>query len=110
MAKKVDLLLVVGAHNSSNSNRLREIGTELRIPSYLIDDADNLDPKWIEGIEAVGITAGASTPDELVQEMIARLGEFGEVHLREMDGVAESIIFKLPTELKEAARERRQRA
>lgn len=109
LAQHVDLLLVVGAHNSSNSNRLREIGTELRIPSYLIDDADNLDPRWLEGIEAVGITAGASTPDELVQEMIARLGEFGEVHLREMDGVAESIIFKLPTALKEAARERRQR-
>jgi len=110
LAQHVGLLLVVGAHNSSNSNRLREIGTELGIPSYLIDDAGNLNPKWLDGVEAVGITAGASTPDELVQEMIRRLGDFGDVHIREMDGVAESIIFKLPRELKDAVRERRQRA
>ncbi len=102
LAEHVDLLLVVGAHNSSNSNRLREIGAELGIPSYLIDDAGNLDPRWLDGIDAVGITAGASTPDELVQELISRLGDYGDVHLREMDGVAESIIFKLPRELKEA--------
>jgi 4-hydroxy-3-methylbut-2-en-1-yl diphosphate reductase len=112
LAQHVDLLLVVGAHNSSNSNRLREIGTELGIPSYLIDDAGNLDPRWLDGIEAVGITAGASTPDELVQELISRLGDYGDVHLREMDGVAESIIFKLPRELKEAVavRQNQQRA
>jgi len=102
LAQHVDLLLVVGAHNSSNSNRLREIGAELGIPSYLIDDAGNLDPRWLDGIDAVGITAGASTPDELVQELISRLGDYGDVRLREMDGVAESIIFKLPRELKEA--------
>ena len=110
LAQHVDLLLVVGAHNSSNSNRLREIGAELGIPSYLIDDAGNLDPNWLSGIDAVGITAGASTPDELVQELISRLGDYGDVHLREMDGVAESIIFKLPRELKEAVRQNQQRA
>ncbi|MBI2586978.1 MAG: 4-hydroxy-3-methylbut-2-enyl diphosphate reductase [Rhodospirillales bacterium] len=110
LAQHVDLLLVVGAHNSSNSNRLREIGAELGIPSYLIDDAGNLDPSWLSGIDAVGITAGASTPDELVQELISRLGDYGDVHLREMDGVAESIIFKLPRELKEAVRQNQQRA
>ncbi len=112
LAQHVDLLLVVGAHNSSNSNRLREIGAELGTPSYLIDDAGNLDPRWLEGVQAVGITAGASTPDELVQELITRLGDYGDVHLNEMDGVAESIIFKLPRELKEAVavRQSQQRA
>jgi 4-hydroxy-3-methylbut-2-en-1-yl diphosphate reductase len=110
LAQHVDLLLVVGAHNSSNSNRLREIGAELGIPSYLIDDAGNLNQRWLDGIDAVGITAGASTPDELVQELISRLGDYGDVHLREMDGVAESIIFKLPRELKEAVRQNQQRA
>ncbi|MFQ5766013.1 MAG: 4-hydroxy-3-methylbut-2-enyl diphosphate reductase, partial [Rhodospirillales bacterium] len=100
LARHVDLLLVVGAANSSNSNRLREIGTELRVPSYLINDADNLDPAWLADIETVGITAGASTPDELVQELIERLNDFGEVRLKKLDGVEENIIFKLPRELK----------
>ena len=105
IAKHVDLLLVVGAPNSSNSNRLREIGTELGVPSYLIDDADNLDPSWLDGVEIVGVTAGASAPEELVQELITRLGDFGDVQLEKMDGVEEAIIFKLPRELKEAVRQ-----
>ncbi|MCH8236927.1 MAG: 4-hydroxy-3-methylbut-2-enyl diphosphate reductase [Proteobacteria bacterium] len=105
IAEHVDLLLVVGAPNSSNSNRLREIGTELGVPSYLIDDADNLDPSWLEGVEIVGVTAGASAPEELVQELITRLGDFGDVQLEKLNGVEETIIFKLPRELKEAVRQ-----
>ena len=110
LAEHVDLLLVVGAPNSSNSNRLREIGTELGVPSYLIDDADNLDPAWLKGVGIVGVTAGASAPEELVQEIISRLGDFGDVQLKNLDGVEESIIFKLPRELKEAVRQNETRA
>lgn len=101
LAAKVDLLLVVGAKNSSNSNRLREIGTEIGIPSYLIDDADGLDPKWLDGVKAVGVTAGASAPEELVQELIVRLSTFGDVEVTEVGGVRENIVFKLPRELTE---------
>ena len=102
LAEHVDLLLVVGAPNSSNSNRLREIGTELQVPSYLIDDASHLKPAWLNGVNIVGITAGASAPEELVQELITRLGDFGKVNLTELEGVEESITFKLPRELKDA--------
>ena len=110
LAEHVDLLLVVGATNSSNSNRLREIGTELGVPSYLIDDADNLDPAWLKNVDIVGVTAGASAPEELVQEVIARLGDFAEVKLKKLEGVEENITFKLPRELKEAVRQNGQRA
>jgi 4-hydroxy-3-methylbut-2-enyl diphosphate reductase len=96
---QVELLLVVGARNSSNSSRLREIGAESGIPSYLIDDASALDPAWLDGVKTVGVTAGASAPEELVQEVIARLSEFGTVELEELDGVAESMQFKLPRAL-----------
>ena len=110
LAEHVDLLLVVGATNSSNSNRLREIGNELGVPSYLIDDADNLDPAWLKNVDIVGVTAGASAPEELVQEVIARLGDFAEVTLKKVHGVEENITFKLPRELKEAVRQNGQRA
>ena len=110
LAEHVDLLLVVGATNSSNSNRLREIGNELGVPSYLIDDADNLDPAWLKNVDIVGVTAGASAPEELVQEVITRLGDFAEVKLTKLDGVEENITFKLPRELKEAVRQNGQRA
>lgn len=102
LVEHVDLLLVVGAPNSSNSNRLREIGTELNVPSYLIDDATHLNSSWLEGVNIVGITAGASAPEELVQELITRLGDFGKVKLTKLDGVEENITFKLPRELKDA--------
>ena len=110
LAEHVDLLLVVGATNSSNSNRLREIGTELGVPSYLIDDAGNLDPAWLKDVDIVGVTAGASAPEELVQEVIARLGDFAEVKLKKLEGVEENITFKLPRELKEAVRQNGRRA
>ena len=99
LASQVDLLLVVGASNSSNSNRLRDVGVELGKPSYLVEDADALDPSWLDGVSSVGVTAGASAPEELVQGLIRRLADFGEVELCELAGVDESIIFKLPSEL-----------
>ena len=104
LAEHVDLLLVVGAPNSSNSNRLREIGSELGIPSYLIDDADNLDPSWLDDVKIVGVSAGASAPEELIQEVIERLGDFGNVVLKKLDGVEENITFKMPRELMDAER------
>ena len=103
LAREVDVLLVVGAQNSSNSNRLREIGAELDVPSYLIDDAGALDVSWLEGAETVGITAGASAPEALVQELITRLGELGDVEFVDFDGIEENVTFKLPSELQDAA-------
>lgn len=99
LATQVDMLLVVGARNSSNSNRLREIGAELGVPSYLIDDAGSLDPQWLEGVSTVGVTAGASAPEKLVQDLIDRLGDFGRVQVEELAGVEEHMQFKLPREL-----------
>ena len=104
LSEHVDLLLVVGATNSSNSNRLREIGSELGIPSYLIDDAENFDPSWLDGVNIVGVSAGASAPEELIQEVIERLSEFCDVKLKKLDGVEENITFKLPRELLDAER------
>jgi 4-hydroxy-3-methylbut-2-enyl diphosphate reductase len=100
LAGMVDVLLVVGAQNSSNSNRLREIGKELDVPSYLIDDAGALKPEWIEGAGAVGISAGASAPEALVQELIERLSELAEIQLEHLDGINENVQFKLPDELR----------
>ncbi|TVR96992.1 MAG: 4-hydroxy-3-methylbut-2-enyl diphosphate reductase [Rhodospirillales bacterium] len=105
IASQVDVLLVVGAQNSSNSNRLREIGTQLGVPSYLIDDASALDPAWLDGVGAVGVTAGASAPEELVLSLIDRLRDFGEVSLSELSGVEENMQFKLPRQLQRQAAE-----
>jgi 4-hydroxy-3-methylbut-2-enyl diphosphate reductase len=100
MCKMVEVILVVGAKNSSNSNRLCEIGLEEGIPSYLIADASALDPKWVEGKEAIGLTAGASAPEELIQEVIQALSRLGPVEVEPMDGVKEDIEFRLPAELR----------
>ncbi len=99
----IELLLVVGAQNSSNSNRLREIGTEHNIPSYLIADAAGFDTDWLEGVTTIGITAGASAPEELVEELLERLKECGEIDLELVAGVEENIQFKLPPELTDAS-------
>ncbi|HEX9648745.1 MAG TPA: 4-hydroxy-3-methylbut-2-enyl diphosphate reductase [Alphaproteobacteria bacterium] len=99
LASEVDVILVVGAQNSSNSNRLREIGEETDVPSYLIDDARAIDPAWIANAHTIGITAGASAPEQLVQEVIDRLREMDEVEVEVLDGVAETVQFKLPAEL-----------
>jgi len=99
LAKQVDLILVVGSKNSSNSNRLREMGTELGKPSYLIDDASALEPGWFDGIVRVGLTAGASAPEMLVQGVIDGLRRLGEVEVSALAGVAEDVKFKFPAEV-----------
>jgi len=99
LAQQVELILVVGSRNSSNSNRLREIGEVLGKPAYLIDDAAALDPAWFEGITTVGLTAGASAPETLVQGVLEGLRKFGEVEVANMDGVAEDVRFKFPAEV-----------
>ena len=99
LSKLVDLILVVGANNSSNSNRLREIGTEAGIPSYLIADGSELDPAWLNGVRAVGITAGASAPEVLVDDVIEALRRIGPVTVSVLPGREEDIEFLLPTEL-----------
>src|SRR5579885_1781927 len=99
LASIVDVVLVVGAPNSSNSNRLREIAAEFGVPSYLIEDASALDPAWLRGASAVGITAGASAPDALVEELVARLGEMTETEVAVLPGVTENVRFRMPTQL-----------
>jgi 4-hydroxy-3-methylbut-2-enyl diphosphate reductase len=105
LAQSVDVVLVVGAANSSNSNRLREIAAEQGIPAYLIADADALDPSWLQGARSVGITAGASAPAELVQELIDRLGTLDTVELETLPGITENVRFRMPPELVEPAAE-----
>jgi 4-hydroxy-3-methylbut-2-enyl diphosphate reductase len=95
-----DVLLVVGAKNSSNSNRLVEIGHEVGIPSYLVADGSEVDPSWIEGKATVGLTAGASAPEELVLDVIERLRTLGEVEVVQLNGIEENIEFRLPAELR----------
>jgi 4-hydroxy-3-methylbut-2-enyl diphosphate reductase len=101
LAQSVDVVLVVGAANSSNSSRLREIAEEQGVPAYLIADADALDPSWLAGAKSVGITAGASAPAELVQELIARLGTIEKVELSTLPGITENVRFRMPAELAE---------
>jgi len=100
MCKVADVILVVGAQNSSNSNRLCEIGREEGIPSYLIADASALDPTWLDGKETIGLTAGASAPEQLIVEVIEALRGLGPVSVEPMDGVKEDIEFRLPAELR----------
>ena len=99
LATKVEALIVIGAQNSSNSNRLREIGTEVGIPSYLINDASELDPEWLEDIQNIGITAGASAPEILVKDLIDRIGALHPARVEEVAGVEETTRFKLPREV-----------
>ncbi len=103
LARQVDLLLVIGAKNSSNSNRLREIGAEMSIPSYLIDDADMLRAEWLEGVDTIGVTAGASAPEELVTDLIDHLKSCGNVKVDELVGIQENMTFNLPRELRKEA-------
>ena len=99
LAEQVDMILVIGAPNSSNSNRLREIAEELGVRSHLIETADQLNPAWLEDIGSVGITAGASAPDILVQEVVAKLRALSDISLQVMDGIAENVKFRLPAQL-----------
>jgi len=96
MAPQVDVVIVVGSPNSSNSNRLREVAANRGISAYMVDRADQLDPRWVEGKVRVGVTAGASAPEVLVREVIARLRELGAGNVRELAGTPETIVFPLP--------------
>ena len=99
LSKLVDVILVVGATNSSNSNRLREIGTEVGVPSYLIADGSQLNPEWLKDAKTVGITAGASAPEVLVDDVIDALRRIGPVTVSVLPGREENIEFRLPAEL-----------
>ena len=103
MSPQVDVVIVVGSPTSSNSNRLREVAQKLGTDSYMVDHADELQAAWFEGRSRVGLTAGASAPDVLVQAVIARLRQLGAVSVRKMDGVVETIKFPLPKGLKRDA-------
>jgi 4-hydroxy-3-methylbut-2-enyl diphosphate reductase len=96
LAGEVDVLVVVGAANSSNSNRLREIGRDCGVPTYLVDDAAGLRREWFEGASAVGITAGASAPEALVQGVAAALAGWAELVIEEQPGIVEDVRFRLP--------------
>ena len=101
LAAGADLVLVVGSPNSSNSNRLRELSERVGTPAHLIDNAEQIDPAWLEGVSVVGVTAGASAPEVLVQGVIARLQALGAAAPEELDGRAETITFSMPRELRE---------
>ncbi len=100
LAAKSDLVLVVGAKNSSNSNRLAEVAQKLGAQAHLIDDAESIDPSWVTGVENVGVTAGASAPAVLVTEVIERLEQLGGVKVIENPGIKENTVFALPAELR----------
>ena len=99
LVKEVELLLVVGARNSSNSNRLKDIGAESGVNTYLIETADDMSLDWFENVESVGITSGASTPDELVKEVIDKISTFSSIQIEKLSGKEENVVFKLPKEL-----------
>jgi 4-hydroxy-3-methylbut-2-enyl diphosphate reductase len=103
LSRQVDVVIVVGSPTSSNSNRLRDVAALLGVPSYLIDDASELQESWLAGMRRVGLTAGASAPDILVQGVIQRLRELGAVSVRNLDGVRETMKFPLPKGLKRPA-------
>ena len=103
LTPRVDVVIVVGSPNSSNSNRLREVAANRGIPAYMVDRADQLDPSWVAGRQRVGITAGASAPEVLVKEVLARLAELGATRVQELEGVEEHIVFPMPKGLHHAA-------
>jgi 4-hydroxy-3-methylbut-2-enyl diphosphate reductase len=96
MAPQVEVVIVVGSPNSSNSNRLREVADKMGTPAYMIDNADAIDPSWIVGKKRIGVTAGASAPEVLVQAVIDRLKELGAASVRALEGVEEHVTFPLP--------------
>ncbi len=104
MAPRCDVVIVVGSPNSSNSNRLREVAQNMGIEAYLVDDAAGLRPEWIAGKSRVGITAGASAPEVLIEELVGRLKELGAKSVRPLEGAAEDVVFSLPRELVAKAR------
>jgi 4-hydroxy-3-methylbut-2-enyl diphosphate reductase len=99
MAKQVDLVLVVGARNSSNSNRLREVAASEKKPAYLVQDQSEIKPEWLQGVTSVGITSGASTPEVLVQGVVQALSQHAGTRVHTLPGVQEDVLFRLPAEL-----------
>ena len=102
LARRVDLIIVVGAHNSSNSNRLQEVAADSGVPAWLVEDEREVQPIWLEGVGSVGITAGASTPEYLVRRVSEKLTELGAASVRELPGLAETVRFRLPDSLSQA--------
>nr|WP_222612185.1 4-hydroxy-3-methylbut-2-enyl diphosphate reductase [Morganella morganii] len=100
LSGQADLVLVVGSKNSSNSNRLAELAQRVGKPSYLIDSADDINPDWLRDVDTIGLTAGASAPDVLVQQVISRLQELGADEISQLEGREENIIFEVPKELR----------
>lgn len=99
LTEDVDLLIVVGSSNSSNSNRLQELGERAGIRSYLVDESTQIEPAWLDGVERVGVTAGASAPEALLQEILTRLGELGVDSVEEYPGKEETVTFRMPAGL-----------
>ena len=99
VSEAIDLLLVVGSQNSSNSKRLVEVGDNFGVQSYLVNDRADIQPAWLEGIRNVGVTAGASAPENLVQELVGFLGAHGFRQMEEIELVDEDVRFSLPAEL-----------
>ncbi|KPJ79609.1 MAG: 4-hydroxy-3-methylbut-2-enyl diphosphate reductase [Gammaproteobacteria bacterium SG8_30] len=99
MAPQCEVVVVVGSRNSSNSNRLREVAEQAGAAAYMVDGAEDLKPEWIAGRRVIGVTAGASAPEVLVQEVIARLGALGAREVRALEGIRENVVFSLPRAL-----------
>ncbi|WP_109077779.1 4-hydroxy-3-methylbut-2-enyl diphosphate reductase [Aggregatibacter kilianii] len=100
LAKQSDLVVVVGSKNSSNSNRLAELASRMGVASKLIDDPEDIHADWFDGVQTIGVTAGASAPEELVQSVISRLKEFGVTTVEELQGLEENMFFEVPKELR----------
>ena len=100
LAKQSDLVVVVGSKNSSNSNRLAELASRMGVASKLIDDPNDIQPDWFNGVQTIGVTAGASAPEELVQSVIARMKAFGVTEVEELQGLEENMFFEVPKELR----------
>jgi 4-hydroxy-3-methylbut-2-en-1-yl diphosphate reductase len=103
MAPKSDVVIVVGSPNSSNSNRLREVAENMGVPAYMVDNASQLKAEWVAGKSRVGVTAGASAPEVLVEEVISRLRELGAKDVKPLDGVIEHVNFPMPKGLSASA-------
>lgn len=99
LAKECELVIVVGSPSSSNSNRLRELAQKLGVEAYMVDGAEQLEDAWLAGKKKIGVTAGASAPEVLVQEVVARLNGYGALNVSELSGLAENIVFALPRQL-----------
>ncbi|HEY4072107.1 MAG TPA: 4-hydroxy-3-methylbut-2-enyl diphosphate reductase [Herbaspirillum sp.] len=100
MAPRSDVVIVVGSPNSSNSNRLREVAEKMGVPAYMVDNATQLDPAWFEGRQRIGVTAGASAPEVLVEAVVDRLREFGVKSVRVLEGIEENVTFPMPKGLR----------